>query len=111
MITSSVVDHGFKPWSEIKPKTLKLVFSDSLLLMNHQGGRNCISGVIMFSMLALSSVDRLLSRIKPKTIILVFACFPAKHALLKSWNKDWLAQNQDSASEWGNTSTYGLLFQ
>jgi hypothetical protein len=77
MIPSSVVDHGFKPWLEIKPKTLKLIFFDSLLCMNHQGGRNCISGVIMFSMLAPSSVDRLLSvcRIKPKTIKLVFAGF------------------------------------
>jgi hypothetical protein len=31
-------------------------------------------------------------------------CFSAKHAALRRKNKDWLAQNQDNVSEWGNVS-------
>ena len=38
-------------------------------------------------------------------------CFSAKHAALRSKIKDWLAQNQDNVSEWGDMSTCGLLFQ
>ena len=36
-------------------------------------------------------------------------CFPAKYAALRS-KKDWLAQNQDNMSEWGDMSIRGLLF-
>ena len=39
-------------------------------------------------------------------------CFSAKHAALnKEKGKDWLAQNQDNASKWGDMSIRGLLFQ
>jgi hypothetical protein len=40
-------------------------------------------------------------------------CFSAKHADLRSKNKDWLAQNQDTKymSKWSDMSTYGLLFR
>ncbi len=38
-------------------------------------------------------------------------CFSAKHVALWSKNKDWLAQNQNNVSEWGNMSIPGLLFQ
>ena len=34
--------------------------------------------------------------------------------LLLQWNqhyKDWLARNQDNASEWSDMSTHGLLFK
>jgi hypothetical protein len=31
--------------------------------------------------------------------------------LVKSKKKDWLAQNQDNVSEWGEMSICGLLFQ
>jgi len=37
--------------------------------------------------------------------------FSAKHAALKRESKDWLAQNQDNVSEWGDMSIGGLLFQ
>jgi hypothetical protein len=37
-------------------------------------------------------------------------CFSAKHAALRSKNKDWLARNQNNVSEWGDMSTRGLLF-
>ena len=31
-------------------------------------------------------------------------CFSAKHAVLMSKNKDWLARNQNNVSEWGGMS-------
>ena len=38
-------------------------------------------------------------------------CFSAKHAALRSKNKDWLARNQNNVSEWSELSIHGLLFQ
>jgi hypothetical protein len=38
-------------------------------------------------------------------------CFSAKHTILRRKSKDWLAQNQDNVSEWGDMSIRGLLFQ
>ena len=38
-------------------------------------------------------------------------CFSAKQAALRRKSKDWLAQNQDNVSEWGNMFIRGLLFQ
>jgi hypothetical protein len=38
-------------------------------------------------------------------------CFSAKHAALRTKSKDWLAENQDNMSEWGDMSIHGLLFQ
>ena len=38
-------------------------------------------------------------------------CFSGKYAALRRKSKDWLAQNQDNVSEWGDMSIRGLLFQ
>jgi hypothetical protein len=38
-------------------------------------------------------------------------CFSADHATIRRKSKDWLAQNQDNVSEWGDMSICGLLFQ
>jgi hypothetical protein len=38
-------------------------------------------------------------------------CFSANHAAFKRKIKDWLTRNQDNASEWGDMSIRGLLFQ
>jgi len=38
-------------------------------------------------------------------------CISAKHATLRSKNKDWLAKNPDNVSEWGDMSRRRLLFQ
>ena len=38
-------------------------------------------------------------------------CLYAKNGAWKRKNKDWLARNQNNASEWSNLSTHGLLFQ
>jgi len=35
--------------------------------------------------------------------------FSAKHEALRSKNKDWLAQNQDNVSEWGDMSTHNTV--
>ena len=37
-------------------------------------------------------------------------CFSAEQTALRRKSKDWLAQNQDNVSEWGNMSTRTLLF-
>jgi hypothetical protein len=38
-------------------------------------------------------------------------CSSAKHAVLRRKSKDWLARNQDNASEWGDLSFRVLLLQ
>ena len=57
----------------------------------------------MVSMLASSVVDR---GFKPrsgqtKDYKIGICCFSAKHAALRSKNKNWLAQNQDNVSRVG----------
>jgi hypothetical protein len=37
--------------------------------------------------------------------------FSDKHVALRQKKPDWLAQNQDNVSEWGNMSTCGQFFQ
>jgi hypothetical protein len=48
---------------------------------------------------------------KPKTIKIGICCFSAEHVTIRRKSKDWLAQNQDNLSEWGDMSICGLLFQ
>ena len=67
----------------------------------------------MVSVIALSAVD---CGFQPrsgqtKDYQIGICCFSAKHAALKRKNKDWLAQNQDKVSEWGDMSIHGLLRQ
>ena len=74
--------------------------------------QNCISGV-MVSVLASHVVD---DGFKPpsgqtKDNKIDICCFSAKYAALRSKNKDWLALNQNSVSDWSNMSTRRLLFQ
>ena len=63
-------------------------------------------------MLAFSALGRGFkprsSQIKDKTIGI--CCFSAKHAALKGKIKDWLAQNQDNVSEWGDMSVCRRFF-
>ena len=65
----------------------------------------------MVSMLASSAVDRGFKPQSGKTKDYIYiygiCCFSAKHTALRRKSKDWLAWNQDKASEWGNR----LLFQ
>ena len=73
---------------------------------------NCISGV-MVSVLTSSGVDREFEtrsgQTKDYEIGICF--FSTKHAALRKKSKNWLAQNQDNVSEWGDMSIRGLLFQ
>jgi hypothetical protein len=62
----------------------------------------------MVSVLASSAADRWFEL---NIIKLVFVCFSAKHAALRSKSKDWLARNQGNVSEWSDMSICGLLFQ
>jgi hypothetical protein len=67
----------------------------------------------MVSVLALSAVD---CGFQPrsgqtKDYQIGICCFSAKHAALKRKSKDWLTQNQDKVSEWGDMSIHGLLLQ
>jgi hypothetical protein len=74
--------------------------------------KNRISG-IMVSMLSSSVVDRGFDPQSGKTkdSKLCICCFSTKYTVVRRKSKDWLAQNQDNVSEWGNMSTCGLLFQ
>ena len=67
----------------------------------------------MVSVLASSAVDR---RFDPrsrqtKDYEIGMRCFSAKHVALRRKGKHWLAWNQNNASEWGDMSIRGLLFQ
>jgi hypothetical protein len=71
---------------------------------------NRICGV-MVSMLASSAVDR---GFEPRSVPIkdyeiCICCFYAKHTALRSMSKDWLAQNEDSVSEWSHMSTRRLV--
>ena len=70
-------------------------------------------GGVMVSVLALSAVDRGFEsqsgQINDYTICI--CCFSAKHTALRRKSKDWLAWNQNNVSEWSDISTHGLLFQ
>ena len=67
----------------------------------------------MFSMLALSMVDRGFEPRSGQTKdykIGIFS-FSANHSTLRRKSKDCLARNQDNVSEWGDMSIRGRLFQ
>ena len=67
----------------------------------------------MVSVLASSAIDRGFEHRSGQTkdCKIGICCFSAKHAVLRSKSKDWLAQNQKSVSEWSDTSTHGHLLQ
>jgi hypothetical protein len=67
----------------------------------------------MVSMLASSTVDRGFEPRSGKTkdYKIGICCFSAKHAALMSKSNDWLAQNQNNVSEWGNMTIRELFFQ
>jgi hypothetical protein len=67
----------------------------------------------MVSLLTSSVVDRgfELRSGQTKDYKIGICCFSAKHAALRSKSKDWLAQNLNNVSEWGDMSTRRLLFQ
>ena len=65
----------------------------------------------MFSVLALSAVDRGFERQSGKTkdYKIGIYCFSAKHAALRRESKDWLARNQNNVSEWCDMSIRRLV--
>ena len=68
---------------------------------------------VMVRVLALSAVDY---GFKPqlggtKDYKIGICCFSAKHTALRIKSTDWLAQNQDNVSKWGDMSIHRLLFQ
>ena len=67
----------------------------------------------MVGVLASSAVDCMFEpRLgKTKDYKIGICCSSTKHAALRTKSKDWLAQNQDNMSEWGDMSIHGLLFQ
>ena len=68
---------------------------------------------VMVSVLASSAVDRGFEpqSAQSKDYKIGICCFSAKRAALSIKSKDWLARNQNNASEWSDMSTRGLLFQ
>jgi hypothetical protein len=67
----------------------------------------------MVSVLVSSAVDRGLEHRSGQTkdIKIGMCCFSAENAALRRKSKDWLVQNQDNVSEWGDISIRGMLFQ
>ena len=69
----------------------------------------------MVSVFASSAIGHgfkpLLGQIKDYAIVFGFLHFSAKHTVLISRSKDWLARNQNNASEWSDMSIHGVLFQ
>ena len=65
----------------------------------------------MVSVLASSAVDRGFDPRSGQTkdYEIGICCFSAKHAALRSKNKDWLARNQNNVSEWSDMSTRRLV--
>jgi hypothetical protein len=60
-------------------------------------------------MLVSSAVERGLEyRLGQTKDYKIGICFSAKHAPLRSKNKDWLARNQENVSEWSGMSLRGL---
>ena len=69
------------------------------------------SSGVMVSVMASNAVDRGFEARSGQTkdYTMGIGCFSAKHAALRRWNKDWLARNQNSVSEWSDMSTRGLV--
>ena len=67
----------------------------------------------MVSVLASSAVNRGFEPRSGKTkdYNIDICGFSVKHTAIRSKSKDWLAQNHNNISEWGNISIRGLLFQ
>jgi hypothetical protein len=67
-------------------------------------------GGVMVSMLASSTIDHgIVGQTKDNKIGI--CCFSAKCTTLRRKIKDWLAQNQDNVSQWGDMSIRGMFFQ
>ena len=65
----------------------------------------------MVGVLASSEVNRGFEHrwVILKTIKLVFFGFTPKQPVLRRKRKDWLAQNQDNVSEWGDVYIHGFV--
>ena len=68
---------------------------------------NCISGV-MIRVLVSSEVDYWFGSWlgQTKDYKIGICCFHAKHAVLISKNKEWLARNQNNVSKWSGMHTH-----
>jgi hypothetical protein len=65
----------------------------------------------MVKMLSLSALECGFNPRSGQTYTIGIFCLIDKHAALRRKNKDWLAWNQDSVSEWDDMSICKLLFQ
>jgi hypothetical protein len=82
--------------------TLSLFLSLYIYVVNRIAG-------VMVSMLDSSAIYRRFEARSGQTkdYEIGIWCFSAKHAILRRKRKDWLAQNQDNVSEWGDISIRG----
>ena len=67
----------------------------------------------MVSVLVSSGVDRGFEprSVQTKDYKIGICCSSTKRTALGRKSKDWLVQNWDNVSEWGDMSSHGLLFQ
>jgi hypothetical protein len=70
-------------------------------------------GDVIVIVLASSAIDRGVESRSSQTkdYEIGICCFSAKHVVLRIKSKDWVVQNQDNVSEWGDIFIRGLLFQ
>ena len=69
-------------------------------------------GSVMVRVLGSSVVDRGIEprSVQTKDYKISICCNSFKHTALRKKSNDWLAQNQDNVSRWGDMSIRGLLF-
>jgi hypothetical protein len=92
------VDADLRNWHRFESRRL----SESIIY-------NDISGV-MVSVLASSAVARWFEHLSGQTkdYKIGICCFSAKRTALRSKSKDWLTQNQDNVSEWGDITVVSM---
>ena len=69
-------------------------------------------GDVMVSVFTSSAVDSgfEIRSSQSKDYKIGICCFSAKHKILRTKSKDWLARNQDNVSEWSDMSTHAMIF-
>ena len=94
------------PYLAVTPSLPGSRFCFRFILGNRIGG-------VMVSTLASRAVYREFDPRSDQTkdYNIGIGCLSAKHAALRRKSNDWLVQNQDNVSEWGDMSIRRLLFQ
>ena len=85
-------------------------------LYNYMSGKaeivlNIVYVLVGLKILITAAVAHWLASALSKDYTIGICSFSAKHAALRRKTKDWLAQNQDNVSGWGDMRIRGLFCQ